>query len=66
MARSHATDSMAIGWFFKPDQANLVNALSPMAMSFLLGYNIDIFFSLKDRFINMVSRQDSKDSDASD
>jgi hypothetical protein len=47
---------MAIGWFLKPDELSLSGSLSPMALSFLVGYNVEVFFALMDKFIDAISK----------
>jgi hypothetical protein len=47
---------MAIGWFLKPDDLGLAGNLSPMAISFLVGYNVEILFSIMDKFIEVISK----------
>jgi hypothetical protein len=47
---------MAIGWFLKPDDLSLAGSLSPMALAFLVGYNVEILFSVMDKFVNVISK----------
>jgi hypothetical protein len=47
---------LAIGWFLKPDELGLTESLSPMAISFLVGYNVEILFSIMDKFIDLISK----------
>lgn len=51
-----ALGGMVIGWFFRPDEAAALASLSPMALAFLMGYNVDMLFSLMDKMINNVSK----------
>ena len=43
---------LAIGWFFKADGASGVASLSPLALSFVGGYSVELFFFGLDRVIN--------------
>jgi hypothetical protein len=47
---------MIIGWFMKPDDLNSLSVLSPMALAFLMGYNVDVFFAIMDRFIENIKQ----------
>ena len=47
---------MAIGWFLKPDDLGVAGSLSPMALSFLIGYNVEVLFAIMDKFIEMISK----------
>ena len=47
---------VAIGWFLKPDDMKLAGNLSPMALSFLVGYNVEILFHIMDKFIDIISK----------
>ncbi len=49
-----ALGGMIIGWFFQPDEASGLASLSPMALAFLMGYNIELLFSIMDRVIENV------------
>ncbi len=49
-----ALGGMIIGWFFQPDDASNLASLSPMALAFLMGYNIELLFSIMDRVIDKV------------
>ncbi|OQY58833.1 MAG: hypothetical protein B6245_09840 [Desulfobacteraceae bacterium 4572_88] len=40
-------------------QAGLVSglvSLSPMALAFLMGYNVEVLFSIMDKFIEVISK----------
>ncbi len=50
-----ALAGMAIGWFLKPDDINFVSSLSPLAIAFLVGYNVDVLFTLMDSFIESLT-----------
>lgn len=45
---------MVIGWFFKPSEIDVMASLSPMAVAFLMGYNVDVLFSIMDKVINTI------------
>jgi hypothetical protein len=49
-----ALGGMIIGWFFQPDEASGLASLSPMALAFLMGYNIELLFSVMDRVIENI------------
>lgn len=49
-----ALGGMIIGWFFQPDDASGLASLSPMALAFLMGYNIELLFSIMDRVIENI------------
>lgn len=51
-----ALGGMIIGWFLKPEEADALDSLSPMAMAFLMGYNVDVLFSLMDRLIENIKQ----------
>ena len=51
-----ALGGMIIGWFLKPDQTEALTSLSPMALAFLVGYNIDVLFAAMDKAIETVSK----------
>lgn len=68
-----ALGGMIIGWFLKPEETDTLASLSPMAMAFLMGYNVDVLFSLMDRLIENIKQaiekndpvnQEGKNSDA--
>ncbi len=50
-----ALAGMAIGWFFKPEDVNFVSSLSPFAIAFLAGYNVDVLFSIMDKMIEKIN-----------
>jgi len=50
-----ALGGLSIGWFLALDQLAGFQSLSPLALSFIVGYNIDMLFSLMDRFIEAFS-----------
>ena len=45
---------IAIGWFLKPKDFELAGSLSPMALSFLIGYNVEVLFTLMDKLIETI------------
>lgn len=49
-----ALGGMIIGWFFQPDEASQLASLSPMALAFLMGYNIELLFSIMDRVVEKL------------
>lgn len=49
-----ALGGMIVGWFLKPEDAEGLASLSPMAISFLMGYNVDVLFSIMDRAIDNI------------
>ena len=49
-----ALGGMVVGWFLKPDDVSGLASLSPMALAFLMGYNIEVLFSLMDKMINSI------------
>jgi hypothetical protein len=60
-----ALGGMIIGWFFQPDEADAMASLSPMALAFLMGYNIELLFSIMDRVIDNVRQNVNKPVDKS-
>ena len=59
-----ALAGLAIGWFLNPsDSESISTAASPMAFSFLAGYNVDMLFSIMDKIIDSVKAQVSGGSD---
>lgn len=51
-----ALGGLGIGWFLAPKQLAGFQSVSPLALSFIVGYNIDMLFSLMDRFIEGFSK----------
>lgn len=51
-----ALGGMAIGWFLKPDDADALASLSPMAIAFLVGYNVEVLFAVMDKFIEIIMK----------
>lgn len=58
-----AIAGMAVGWFLTsgnstgitPSTPGLLQSISPFALAFLAGYNVEVLFSAMDRFISAVS-----------
>lgn len=51
---------MVIAWFVTPDTSGgLFKSLSPFALAFLAGYNVEILFSLMDRFLMAFTNKKS-------
>nr|VFK08784.1 MAG: hypothetical protein BECKLPF1236B_GA0070989_100429 [Candidatus Kentron sp. LPFa] len=50
-----ALAGMSIGWFLSPEDAATL-ALSPFALAFLVGYNVELLFLLMDKFIQSVAK----------
>lgn len=51
-----ALGGMIIGWFLKPEETGAIASLSPMALAFLMGYNVDVLFSLMDKVIDNIKQ----------
>jgi len=51
-----ALGGMIIGWFLKPEEATALASLSPMALAFLMGYNVDVLFTLMDKIIDSLKQ----------
>nr|VFK21867.1 MAG: hypothetical protein BECKLFY1418C_GA0070996_11053 [Candidatus Kentron sp. LFY] len=49
-----ALTGMSIGWFVSPEGTSNL-AISPFALAFLVGYNLEIMFMLMDKFIHSVN-----------
>lgn len=45
---------MVVGWFLKPQGVDTMATLSPMALAFLMGYNVDVLFSLMDKLVDNI------------
>lgn len=46
---------LIIGWFFQPEEGAAIASLGPMATSFLVGYNVNILFSIMDKFVDSIT-----------
>ncbi len=55
-----ALGGMIIGWFLKPDDAGAMASLSPMALAFLMGYNVDLLFTLMDKLVDNIKQSIDK------
>jgi hypothetical protein len=56
-----ALGGLGIGWFLVPeDFSGFFRVLSPLALSFAVGYNIEILFSLMDSFIDNWTKSPEK------
>lgn len=51
-----ALGGMIVGWFLKPEESNAIASLSPMAIAFLMGYNVDMLFSIMDKAIDNIRK----------
>jgi hypothetical protein len=51
---------LAISWFPASDSFASVGSLTPMALAFVMGYNVEILFSAMDRFISKFSIQETE------
>lgn len=55
---------LAVGWFFQPKTINFAGAsLTPMALSFLAGYSVEVLFSGMDKIVQSFGSE-SKNSDS--
>jgi hypothetical protein len=52
-----ALGGLGIGWFLIPEKISGLQAVSLLALSFLVGYNIELLFSVMDGFIETVLKQ---------
>lgn len=52
-----AMAGLSVGWFFGTSSSGSVNisSLSPLALAFLAGYNVDLIFASMDKFIETIS-----------
>ncbi len=54
---------LAIGWFYHPTTttttAESITNLGPLALAFLAGFGVEIFFSMLDRFVNAFTESRS-------
>ncbi len=51
---SGALAGLLIGFFIIPNETSGLAVLSPMALSFLAGYNVEVLFMAMDRFIDVI------------
>ncbi len=47
-----ALGGMAMSWFIKAEDTSGFASLSPMALAFLTGYNVELLFAIMDKIIN--------------
>lgn len=55
-----ALAGVAIGWFFKPEEIMEVQVISNYALAFLVGYNVEVLFSLMDNMVKSISKWSQK------
>lgn len=59
-----ALTGIMVGWFsFLYEGTTLLRSVPPLAIAFLVGYNIELFFSLMDRVIDAVKRSGKPQTD---
>ncbi|WP_159084180.1 hypothetical protein [Saccharobesus litoralis] len=61
-----ALGGMIIGWFLKPEEIHMADSVSSMALAFLMGYNVDILFSIMDKLVNNIKQAVEKPEANSD
>ena len=54
-----ALGGLGIGWFLVPEKISGLQAVTPLALAFLVGYNIELLFSIMDGFIESISKEKS-------
>lgn len=58
-----ALGGLAIGWFLVPEElSSFLRTVSPLALSLLVGYNIELLFSVMDSFIDKISQQPANEA----
>jgi hypothetical protein len=57
-----ALGGMIVGWFLKPDEGDVTASVSSMSLAFLMGYNVDVLFSLMDKIIDNIKKNIDKPS----
>jgi hypothetical protein len=60
-----ALGGLGIGWFLVPEKISGLQAVTPLALAFLVGYNIELLFSIMDGFIESVSKKNPTPSEGS-
>ena len=55
-----ALGGMIVGWFLKPEEAGAMASLSPMALAFMMGYNVDVLFSMMDKIVDNLRQPQTK------
>lgn len=60
-----ALAGIMVGWFsFLINTSTFLGSVSPLAIAFLVGYNIELFFSLMDIAINRIKRPQETESES--
>ena len=63
-----ALGGLIIGWLLRIEDSTQLASLSPMALAFLVGYNVEILFALMDKLIDnmreMVNRSSHRNHDS--
>ena len=54
-----ALAGIMVGWFTPNGTTSFIGSVSPLAIAFIVGYNIELFFSLMDAVISQVKRLQS-------
>ena len=57
-----ALGGLVIGWIFRVDDNLPLVSLSPMALAFLMGYNVEVLFAIMDRIIDNLKASIDKQS----
>jgi hypothetical protein len=55
-----ALAGMTAGWFLGADTLSVISSITSMALSFLVGYNVDMLFSVMDNLSNKIIAQISE------
>ncbi len=50
-----ALAGMAVGWFLDPAGVAGIGNFSPLALAFLAGYNVEVFFSMMDKLVEALN-----------
>ncbi len=51
-----ALGGMIIGWFLRAEESTALASMSPMALAFLMGYNVEVLFSIMDKIIDNIRK----------
>lgn len=51
-----ALGGMIIGWFLRAEDSTALASMSPMALAFLMGYNVEVLFSIMDKMIDNIRK----------
>lgn len=55
-----ALGGLGIGWFLVPEEfSGFLQTVSPLALAFLVGYNIELLFSIMDSFVDSVVKKNT-------